>query len=115
MPLTLGAGGFTYKRVAEYLTDSDWGHPALLRPTQSEERSDRIMCLVARAVVRGQGKTEGYYDRTIPLRHRTVQVFGRGGGIQELGDISKDAHRPGWSGPAHPQPRYPGLRGTRRQ
>ena len=40
-------------------------------------------------MVRGQGKTEGYYDRTIPLRHRTVQVLGRGGGIQELGDISK--------------------------
>ena len=87
LPLTLGVGGFTYKRVAEYLTE--WAHPALLRPTQFEERSADTMRLVARAVVRGQGKTEGYYDRTIPLRHRTVQVFGRGGGIQELGDISK--------------------------
>ena len=87
LPLTLSAGGFSYKRITEYLID--WGHPPLLKPTQSEQRSPEGMQLVARAMVRGQGKTEGYHERAIPLRHSTVQVFGRAGGAAELGDIAK--------------------------
>ncbi len=46
--------------------------------------------MVARAMVRGSGKTEGYYERIIPLRQRTVQAFGRAGGTQELGDLARD-------------------------
>lgn len=87
LPLTLAAGGFTYKRVTEYLTE--WGPPPLLRPTESEQRSSDTMQLVARAMVRGQGKTEGYHERIIPLRHRTVRLFGRAGGAQELGAIGR--------------------------
>lgn len=87
LPLTLAAGGFTYKRVTEYLTE--WGLPPLLRPTQSEQNTSDTMQLVARAMVRGQGKTEGYHERIIPLRHKTVRLFGRAGGTQELGDIAR--------------------------
>ena len=65
--LTLAAGGFTYKRVTEYLTSADWERPVLLQPTQSEQRSAKTMQLVARAMVRGQGKTEGYHERIIPI------------------------------------------------
>lgn len=69
LPLTLGPGGFDYRRVAQYLTSSaDWERPALLRSTNSEESSGETMHLVARAMVRGQGKTEGYYERVIPIR-----------------------------------------------
>ena len=70
LPLTLGAGGFNYKRITEYLTSSDWERPALLRPTQSERDSTEPMQLVARAMVRGQGKTEGYHERIIPIGHK---------------------------------------------
>ena len=87
LPLTLAAGGFTYKRVTEYLSD-EWGTPPLLRPTESELRSSDTQ-LLARAMVRGQGKTEGYHERIIPLRPRTVRLFGRAGGTQELGDIAR--------------------------
>ena len=87
LPLTLGNGGFTYKRVTEYI--SDWGRPVLLRPTQTEQRSKDTMRLVARAMVRGQGKTEGYYERSIPLRYDTVRAFGRPDGPQALGEIAK--------------------------
>ena len=87
LPLTLGPGGFTYKRITDYLVD--WDHPRLLHPTQLEQRSKETMHLVARAMVRGQGKTEGYHEQVIPLRHKTVQAFGRGGGVQELGDIAR--------------------------
>ena len=87
LPLTLAAGGFTYKRVAEYLS-ADWGTPLLLRPTESEQNSPNTR-LVARAMVRGQGKTEGYHERVIPLRPKTVRLFGRADGTQELGDIAR--------------------------
>ena len=87
LPLTLAAGGFTYKRVTEYLS-ADWGSPLLLRPRPSEQNSSETR-LVARAMVRGQGKTEGYHERVIPLRPRTVRLFGSAGGTQEFGDIAR--------------------------
>ncbi len=87
LPLTLGRGGFTYKRTTDYLLE--WRHPALLRPTQSERRSPETMQLVARAMVRGQGKTEGYHERMIPLREKTIQGFGRTQGVEGLGEIAK--------------------------
>ena len=70
LPLTLGAGGFNYKRITEYLTSADWERPALLHPTQAEQDSSQPMQLVARAMVRGQGKTEGYHERIIPIGHK---------------------------------------------
>ena len=48
------------------------------------------MQLVARGMVRGEGGTEGYHERIIPLRHRTLQVFGRPGGSKQLEDIARE-------------------------
>ena len=81
--LTLAKGGFTYKRIAVYLRD--WEHPALLKQTREERRSSDNMALVARAMVRGQGKTEGYYERFVTLRPRTLSRLN----TQELGTIAK--------------------------
>lgn len=88
--LTLGSGGFNYKRISEYLTPSgNWELPALLRPTSSEESSEATMKLVARGMVRGQGKTEGYHERAIPIRRKTRMAMARGGGGRELGEIAQ--------------------------
>ena len=85
--LTLASGGFTYNRVVDYLTSADWQQPLLLTTTQPEQKTQ----LVARSMVRGQGKTEGYYERIIPLRQvTTARAFGRAGGAQELGDLAKN-------------------------
>ena len=46
------------------------------------------MKLVARATVRGQGKTEGHYERAIPFRRASYGVFGRRGAT-ELGDMAR--------------------------
>ena len=87
LPLTLGPRGFTYKRIAEYLTVSaDWEHPALLRPTQDDDKKAH---LVARAMVRGQGKTEGYHERIIPIGDKLKTAMQRRGGTRELGDIAR--------------------------
>ena len=88
LPLTLAAGGFTYKRVTEYLTE--WGIPALLQPTQAEQNSPESMQLVARAMVRGRGKTKGYHERRIPLRPTMVRLLGRAGAAQEWGEIARE-------------------------
>ena len=86
--LTLAKGGFTYKRMVAYLTSPDWQRPPLLKATASEERSAEDMQLVARAMVRGQGKTEGYYERAIPVRNKMRSAMGRPS-AQELGNIAK--------------------------
>ena len=88
LPLTLSAGGFNYKRVTEYLTN--WEHPPLLRPTQAEQRSAEEMRLVARAMVRGQGKTEGYHERSIPIGHEAKTAMLRRDAAQVLGRIAKE-------------------------
>ena len=84
--LTLAKGGFTYNRVINYLTSPDWQQPLLLQATQPERENQ----LVARAMVRGSGKTEGYHERMIPLRQRTVQALGQADGTQELRDLARD-------------------------
>lgn len=88
--LTLAAGGFTYKRVAEYLTSPDWETPVLLRPTAEEQRTAVEMRLVARAMVRGQGKTEGYHERIVPLRSRAVRAIGTDVLASDVGAIAEE-------------------------
>ena len=84
--LTLSSAGFRYRRTAEYLS-TDWEQPVLFEPLDTEKGA---MILVARGMVRGQGKTEGYHERTVRLREKTVGAFGRPGGRDELGEISRD-------------------------
>ena len=86
--LTLGSGGFTYKRTVEYLTSPNWELPTLFAPMDSEIRSPGAMQLVARAMVRGQGKTEGYYERTIPIRKKLQSAMIRATVTDDFGSIA---------------------------
>lgn len=87
--LTLAIGGFTYRRVTEYLTLGDWEQPALLRPIRSERETSEPALLLARALVRGQGKTEGYYERIIPVSHKVKRALMRRENMNELGRIAQ--------------------------
>ena len=89
LPLTLSAGGFNYKRVTDYLTSTDWSRSQLLLPTKTEQRSKDEMQLVARAMVRGQGKTEGYHERVIPIAYKTKIAMLNPDATQDLGEIAK--------------------------
>ena len=91
LPLTLAAGGFNYKRVKEYL--ADWDSPELLKPTVDEQRSNETMQLVARGMVRGQGKTEGYFERSIPVRSKARNAIMRRAGrdsAEDLGNLAQN-------------------------
>ena len=82
--LTLSALGFRYRRTAEYLS-AEWKQPVLFEPLDSEKGA---LTLVARGMVRGQGKTEGYHERTIELRPKAVGAFGSPRALEELGETS---------------------------
>ena len=89
-PAFLGPRKFGYERVVDGLFSGDWKHPFLLTPEASGRGPDGDMQLVARGTVRGEGKTEGYHERIIPLRHRTLQIFGRPGSAKQLEDIARE-------------------------
>ena len=89
-PAFLGARKFGYQRVVDGLFSADWKQPLLLTPAASGRGTDGDMQLVARGMVRGEGGTEGYHERNIPLRHRTLQIFGRTGGAKQLEDIARE-------------------------
>ena len=89
--LTLPGGGFTYRRVVDYLDTTKFTLPALAEPTMAERRSPVTMHLVTRAMVRGQGKTEGYHERIIPIRSKTRAAMMRGSNaVGDLGGIAQD-------------------------
>ena len=85
-PAFLGPRKFGYERVVDGLLSPDWKPPLLLRPAHS----DGDMQLIARGMVRGEGGTEGYHERTIPLGSMSVRAFGRPRGAEELGHIARE-------------------------
>ena len=84
-----GPGGFTYRRVADYLTSSDWSLPLLCRPTRAERDSLDMLQLVARATVRGQGRTEGHHERRTVIGDRIKTMLQQPGMADELGEIAR--------------------------
>ena len=89
IPLTLSKGGFTYRRVMEYLTSPNWKSPFLLQPSSLNDPNEPMQ-IVARGMVGGQGKTDGYYERFIPINQRLRTAMLRGGDdLLDVGDVAK--------------------------
>ena len=89
--LTLPGGGFTYRRIVDYLDGNKFTLPALAEPMPAERHSSDTMQLVARAMVRGQGKTEGHYERIIPIGSKTRTAMMRPpDNADSLGNLAKD-------------------------
>ena len=82
----MAGGGFTYKRTVDYLIE--WDRPLLCDPTAAEVRSEDTMQLVARGMVRGQGKTEGYYERTIPIGKKLRTAMQHRAATDDFGQIA---------------------------
>ena len=88
--LTLASGGFTYRRIVHYLTSQDWRRPPLLEATRAERETPSPMQLVARGMVRGQGKTEGWHERIIPFREKILMAMHSPRETQELEEICQE-------------------------
>jgi CRISPR system Cascade subunit CasA len=95
--LTIGAEGFHYKLVAELLFGTKFLPGAAQEPPSGT--TDARFCLIARGIARGQGKTERYHERRVPLspklracifgheKMKLVQVSDRR--IAAIGDVRK--------------------------
>ncbi|MBZ0116868.1 MAG: type I-E CRISPR-associated protein Cse1/CasA [Sandaracinaceae bacterium] len=84
--LTLGGGGFEYGKLSELLFGDDW-----LRPSALEVRPEdgAAPLAIARAIVRGQGKTEGLHDRVVPVPEKARSLFASREGRSRLGALAQ--------------------------
>lgn len=89
-PAFLGKQRFGYEQIVDGLRSPDWKKSNLLRLTQAERDSSQPLYLVARGMVRGEGKTEGYHERIIPLRLTAVRSLGSDGEAGELGVLADE-------------------------
>lgn len=72
--LTLSGEGFTYERLQEIVFEGEYTRPPAL---QIQETDNNNMYLVAQALVRGQGKTEGLHHRVVPVPGRATPSLRR--------------------------------------
>lgn len=74
--LTLGADGFNYSLSVELAWGSKY-RKTVAQALRPEDGTSGIT-LLAQGVVRGQGKTEGYHERRIPLTKKSIAFLRRG-------------------------------------
>lgn len=86
--LSLSNVGFRYDRLAKLLFDRDsYRLPPAMRVDSTQPGQWKV---VARGVAGGQGKTDGYHERTdIIFGNRTASAFGRPEERERLGRISE--------------------------
>lgn len=71
--LTITSKGFDYKLVAELLFGSKYT-PAITQSMGSGHATSGAV-LIAQGVTRGQGKTEGYHERRVPVSPKTRSLL----------------------------------------
>jgi CRISPR system Cascade subunit CasA len=75
--LALGdEGEFDYRRIVDLIDPAVWELPLLATLGDGEDRQTPSWALVARAFARGQSKTGGYKERTIPLSGSVAKGLG---------------------------------------
>lgn len=86
--LSLTHHGFAYYRLADLLFDAGKSvlpPAALYRPGEDTEQEWR---LVARGLARGQGKTEGFHERFLPMSRAARRGLGIPAARHALGELS---------------------------
>jgi CRISPR system Cascade subunit CasA len=66
---TLDSGGFSYRRMVDLLFSQNGFLPSPLQEIAETDPAEGLV-IIARGLVRGQGKTEGYHERIVPLSRR---------------------------------------------
>ena len=84
--LTVPATGFTYKKLADVLFGDAWTDWPRRRPQPDDGPTPLV---IAQALVRGQGKTEGYHQRIIPIPTKARGMLARREGLERLGALSR--------------------------
>jgi CRISPR system Cascade subunit CasA len=84
--LTVDARGFGYARLVELMLARVEEQAPLQIPDAAD--AGQGLQLLARALVRGQGKTEGYHERRIPISRKALVGFGARA-ADRLADIAR--------------------------
>lgn len=94
--LTVGTKGFYYKLASELVFGSGTYRQPIAQLLRDDDGSEGIVIL-AQAVTRGQGKTEGYHERRIPIspkvrrmlrQHQTDQLAATASArVKAIGDM----------------------------
>lgn len=85
--LTVSRNGFDYKLMAELLAGDRYTHGAAWR-LDGWPRDVQLQA-IAQATVRGQGKTEGYHERRVPISPRLRRLLA-GGQRQIVARLAND-------------------------
>lgn len=86
--LTVDGRGFFYKRMSEILFQNGFS-PAPLQTPGPGDNLNGFLTLIARALARGQGKTEGLHERRVLIPRRVVRLL-TDGQVEELVTPSKE-------------------------
>lgn len=81
--LTLGEQGFSYRILHQILFTGSYERPLALEVTNGEKNGAFV---IATTLVRGQGKTEGWHQRVVPVPSKGISLFGSATQRQELCD-----------------------------
>lgn len=73
--LTIDGRGFHYRRLTRILFSADYA-PAPLQEVVESDGNERLT-LVCRALARGQGKTEGWHERIVPISPKGAGLLKR--------------------------------------
>jgi CRISPR system Cascade subunit CasA len=79
------SNGFEYGRLSELLFGEEWQRPVAL---ELRDEDGPAPLAVARALVRGQGRTEGLHERVVPLPTKVRSLFASPQGRARLGALA---------------------------
>ena len=85
--LTLPGEGYTYDRLQDIVFEGEYARPPALQFRDSDEGH---VYLVARALVRGQGKTEGLHHRIVPIPASTSSWLREKSRREQLAQRARD-------------------------
>ena len=85
--LTLPGEGYTYDRLQDIVFEGEYARPPALQFRDSDEGH---VYLVARALVRGQGKTEGLHHRIVPVPASTSSWLREKSRREQLAQHARD-------------------------
>jgi len=95
--LTLGERGFSYRILHEILFTGKYAESLALKTTPAERDGGFV---TATTLVRGQGKTDGWHNRVVPVPSKAISLFGSSSQRKELAtraqeqvDIASDVQR----------------------
>lgn len=85
--ITASQATFGYRRLSELLDNGKTGRPLLALPVETDGAAG--LAIVATALVRGQGKTEGLHRRAIPLSASRYAAFCGDIYLDRMGAVAK--------------------------